>query len=454
MGAPRQDAAGALGERAFAGLMAAFAPFEARPRIAVAVSGGADSMALALLAHAWAARRGGRALALTVDHGLRPGSAAEARKVKRLLAARGIDHRILVWRGAKPGTNLQAAARAARYRLLGECCRRLGVLHLLLAHHREDQAETLLLRLARGSGVEGLAAMAPVAERAELRLLRPLLGVPREQLKATLAKAAAGWVEDPSNRDPRHARVRLRALMPALAAEGMTAPRLAATAARLGRARQALEAEVAHLLGASATVDPAGHVLLAAAPLAAAEAEVGLRALARVLQSVGGSAHPPRLERLERLYREIAAAGLPAPRTLGGCRILRAPARHGRDLLLVCREWRRTEALALRAGERAVWDGRFRLRLGRGGAPRAGLSVGALGEAGWSFLLRAMPALGHTPLPAAVRPALPALFGLEGVIAVPHLSYGRGRDETASVSVRTLIFAPARALASGASSVA
>ncbi|HZD25370.1 MAG TPA: tRNA lysidine(34) synthetase TilS, partial [Alphaproteobacteria bacterium] len=151
---------GPLTAAEFAALMAPFAPFEATPALAVAVSGGADSLALALLADGWARRRGGVATALTVDHGLRPEAAAEARRVGRWLAARGIPHRILRWRGDKPATAVQAKARAARYALLADWCRRHGVLHLLTAHHRGDQAETVLMRLAHGSGVDGLAGMA------------------------------------------------------------------------------------------------------------------------------------------------------------------------------------------------------------------------------------------------------------------------------------------------------
>src|SRR5580700_10131771 len=148
----------------FAGLMAPFEPFEARPRLAVAVSGGADSMALALLAQRWAEARGGELTALTVDHRLREAAAGEAAQVGRWLGQRGITHRILVREDGHPRGGVQAAARDARYRLLESWCREAGVLHLLVGHHREDQAETLLLRLARGSGLDGLAGMAALAE--------------------------------------------------------------------------------------------------------------------------------------------------------------------------------------------------------------------------------------------------------------------------------------------------
>jgi tRNA(Ile)-lysidine synthase len=160
--------------------------FEPSPFIAVAVSGGPDSLALTILADRWARRHGGCAWALTVDHRLRPESAAEARQLGTWLAARGIPHAILAWQDAKPFSGVQEAARAARYRLLGEWCVARGCLHLLTAHHREDQAETYLIRRRAGSGPDGLAAMAAVRELPGLRLVRPLLGVARARLAVLL----------------------------------------------------------------------------------------------------------------------------------------------------------------------------------------------------------------------------------------------------------------------------
>ncbi|MBM3518438.1 MAG: tRNA lysidine(34) synthetase TilS, partial [Alphaproteobacteria bacterium] len=214
--------------------LAPLGPFERAPVVAVGCSGGADSLALTLLADRWARGLGGRLVALTVDHGLRPESAAEARQVGAWLTAHGIAHRTLRWRGEKPRSNHQARARAARLALLADWCRRHGVLHVLLAHQREDQAETLLLRLGRGSGVSGLAAMAPVREAAGVRFLRPLLAVPRVRLEATLTALRQPWLSDPSNDMTAYARTTARALLPRLEALGASPRRLAATATRLG----------------------------------------------------------------------------------------------------------------------------------------------------------------------------------------------------------------------------
>lgn len=400
-----------LTQRQFAHAIERLGPFETRPHVAAAVSGGADSLSLALFAAAWARKRGGRLTALTVDHGLRPEASAEARRVGRWLRARGIDHRIIAWRGPKPKSNIQAAARAARYALLSDWCERHGVLHLLLAHHADDQAETYLLRLARGSGVDGLAAMAPVHELPSVRVLRPLLGVLRERLEAALRRIGQGWVDDPTNRDRDHARVRMRQLLPSLSEEGLTGARLARTARRLAHARRALETSAADLLAEAAQLHPAGFCLLDRAKLVAAPPEIGLRALARVLRTVGGTAYPPRLENLERLFSELSLPDAPG-RTLGGCRVL-----PWRGSLLVCRETGTVGGKVPFVGGRAAWDGRFVIKARFAG----NIFVGPMGSGALDRALKDRLSM----FPAAVRPSLPALWDRKGLLAVPHAGYVR-----------------------------
>jgi tRNA(Ile)-lysidine synthase len=185
--------------------------------------------------------RGPRLIAVTVDHGLRSEAAAEARNVKRLARSLDVPHRTVRWTGAKPKTGLPAAARAARYRLLAQAARTGGATHILTAHTRDDQAETLLMRMLRGSGISGLAAMARESERDGVRLARPFLNLSKSQLIATLKKAGISFADDPTNRDPSFTRPRLRAVMPVLAAEGGDARNLARLALRLARANAAVE---------------------------------------------------------------------------------------------------------------------------------------------------------------------------------------------------------------------
>jgi tRNA(Ile)-lysidine synthase len=440
MPAGADAAAGSVGRAEFAALMTALGPFEAHPHIAVACSGGADSMALALLLHDWTRSVAGRLTALTVDHRLRPESGAEARQVADWLGRRGITHETLARPDAPSSGNLQAAARRMRYALLSSWCRGRGVLHLALAHHREDQAETLLLRLARGSGVDGLAAMAAVSESADVRLLRPLLTVERSRLAATLEAAGQPHVEDPSNENAAFRRVRLRHSAAVLAREGLTAGRLAATAARLGRARAALDDAAARLLAEAAALYPEGYALLDTAALRTAPAEIALRALARVVTAVSGSSYPPRFERTQNLYRALCASadGLAGGRTLGGCRILSY-----RGRAMVCRESGAADMAAGAAG-RFLWDGRFRVVVDGD----SGFELRRLGRKGWLDAVADRPSLRQTPVPAPVRPSLPSFWHLDVLVAVPHLNYVRQWNGKELSRVREVTFAPSRPLTS------
>jgi len=437
--ARRKARARALDASGFSRLVAPFAPFEPHPTVAVAVSGGADSMALALLAAEWAAARKGRAVALTVDHGLRPESAREARTVGRWLKARGMSHRVLTWAGPKPAAGIQAAARAARYGLLRDWCARHGVLHLFVAHTAEDQAETFLLRLERGSGPDGLSGMPAVAEGPRLRLLRPLLTVSKARLVATLKARGQPWIEDPSNENPGFARVRARGLLSALRAAGLQPRRIVATTRALARARAAGEGAVAACLAIAASPRPAGYVELDLCALRRLPPDIAGRVLARCLMAVSGAGYPPRRERLERLLAELRRAGAAAARTLAGCRIV-----PHRRRLVICREAGRAESRKVpSAGGPLLWDGRFLIALGpvRG---KAALRLAPLGEKGWAEIAKAVPESRRSAVPAAVRPSLPALFDSRGVLAVPHLGFTR--TKAAGAAFGALAWQPANPL--------
>ncbi|MBV8939979.1 MAG: tRNA lysidine(34) synthetase TilS [Alphaproteobacteria bacterium] len=298
-------------------------PLHPSATMAVAVSGGADSMALALLAHAWAAAKGITLTALTVDHRLRPESAAEAAQVQAWLAARGIPHHILAWNdGASRTGNLSQAARNARYALMSGWCRANGVGDLLVAHHRDDQAETVLLRLKRGSHIHGLSGMRPVTVLSGIRLLRPLLDCPKARLAETLKALGQSWLEDPSNADQRYDRNRLRAMLAALPCHDTVISRLAHSAARLRALREALEEECDRFAAQHATMLSSGGVSIPAAAFAALNSEAGLHLLSGLLQQTGGHSHPPRFNELHRLYTALCAQP-PIHRTLHRCRIVR-----------------------------------------------------------------------------------------------------------------------------------
>lgn len=291
--------------------------FEKNPALAVAVSGGADSMALLLLADEWARANGGRAIALTVDHGLRKESAAEARQVGKWCKARGIEHHILRWKTKKPRSAIQAKAREARYALLTGWCRKNKILHLLTAHHLNDQAETLLLRLSRGSFIEGLAAIPAVSTRGGVRLLRPLLGVPKASLASLLAAKRQPWIEDPSNLNRRYAR---NAIRPHISES--CAKQAGDLARRLGAIRRELEHALAKVMVRAVNIYP-DHAVLKMDAFEKLPQDQAIRLLSAMLSTLAGLPMPPRTEQVALLRKDLLS-GIKR-RALAGCHFHHRP---------------------------------------------------------------------------------------------------------------------------------
>ena len=292
--------------------------------LAVAVSGGADSMALCLLTHDWATANGVRLTALTVDHGLRLDSAHEAAQVGAWLGGWGINHHILTWKhDAKVTSRVQERARDARYALMRNWCLDHGVDRLLLAHHLEDQAETVLMRLKKGSGLLGLAGMAQVRDLGGVELARPLLDVAKMRLRATLSDFDQGWVEDPSNENTQFERVRTRQLLAHLERDGVSAGRFARAATSIARVRDVLDTAADELISKAEQVE-AGLCIDAKTFLTAPET-IKKIALSKLLMQVGSCAYPPAQLKLERVLAWMAVGrGLEdRARTLGGCVVRR-----------------------------------------------------------------------------------------------------------------------------------
>jgi tRNA(Ile)-lysidine synthase len=335
------------------------APLERFSSLALAVSGGGDSLALLHLTAGWARARHSagfpapRLLVLTVDHGLRPEAAEEVRFVVKQAEALQIPAKILTWQAPEGLTNLQAEARMARYRLMADAMDLSGVEALVLAHHLDDQIETFFDRLTRGSGVYGLAAMAADQSGGPfgLRLLRPFLTVPGSRLKASLVARGLSWMDDPSNSNPVYKRVRLRQLQAGLLLEGFDPSRISSTIRRMARAAQAIDAAVDVLLKDASAGDVPDFARLDLARLTPLPEEVRLRLLARLAQHVGGSLQPPRLDRLEALDGRLLA-GAVFDVSAGGC--MRLWPEPGRSL---------PAAVELLPGQCVHWDGRYRVCL-------------------------------------------------------------------------------------------
>ncbi|HEX5279768.1 MAG TPA: tRNA lysidine(34) synthetase TilS [Micropepsaceae bacterium] len=303
--------------------------FRPKSSWAIAVSGGGDSVALMHLAAGWAnASHLLPPVVLTVDHGLRPESGRDAARVKAWAEACGLKAVVLRWAGAKPHTAVEEQARIARHKLMGDWCSQQNTDWLLLGHTKDDQAENFLLRLGRGSGVDGLSAMQaaiPLPARAApaVMLMRPLLGFSRAELRCWLSGRGVIWLEDPMNDDDHFARTRVRKLLPLLADAGIPSDRIAAAAGHLGRARHALELKTREFLEQHANFD-GGMALMDGAALRDAPREIGLRALSEALRSIGKISYRPRFERLERLFEAVVSNDFKAG-TLAGCRLVRAP---------------------------------------------------------------------------------------------------------------------------------
>ena len=361
----------------------------------LAVSGGADSLSLMVLCDEWMKRN---KIPLTlhvasVDHGLRPEAAEECSYVKSLAEERGLTHVTLVWGGEKSHSNLQGEARVARYRLMADYAQSIGCRHIAIAHHQDDQAETLLMRLIRGSGVTGLAAMRPMQPFGAVSLVRPLMAFPKARLKASLVARSLRWVEDPSNQSRDYTRVRVRSLLPIFSSEGCEPSRLAATARRLQRADAALTAIASDFFKAQVTNGPGRSVSVRLEPLVAETEEIRLRVLRLMLVRVAGPGYPPREERLMALdaaLRESKESEAPLKRTIGGCCF------EGRKgTLWVYRETGRERADVILDGEGNVnWQALYSVRIVRAGdtsgevLEKAIFTVRPLGEDGRVLLAK------------------------------------------------------------------
>ena len=431
----------AVSESEFAAVMSWLGPFERNPLLAVAVSGGADSICLALLSQRWARTRGGSVVALTVDHGLRPESAAEAVQVARWMRDSGIAHRTLSWLGTKPTTAIQSTARNARYQLMEDWCRLAGVWHLLVGHHREDQTETVVLRLERGSRRDGLAAMPALSERPSVRLLRPLIEIPSGRLRQTLVEAGQDWIEDPSNRNRIFARVRVRDALDADPHSSDKRDRLAGVAVKAAGLRTRDERTATELLARVATIHPAGFVLIEKREFFSAPALIRQRVLARIAHCVSGRQYAPRRAAIERLADAIHAPDF-GGRTLGGCHFTAIA-----DKILICREERNLEPpVSLCQKSELKWDGRFRVEAASANFVND-LMLGALGRDGWRVIVAEQPELRGCGIPAPARWSLPALRDPIGIFAVPHLGYNRDEANSWDFGIRRLCWEPRSALA-------
>ena len=378
--------------------------------LGVAVSGGGDSMALLHMTVAWSRARASRLIAATVNHGLRAEAADEARMVAQACAGLGVPHRTLMWNGWTGTGNLQDAARKARQSLLREWAGAERLDAVLLGHTADDQAETVLMRLARGSGVDGLSGMDAV-DRTGL-FLRPLLDLSRQDLRDWLQDRGIGWAEDPSNDDLRFDRVKARRMLGTLAPLGLTPARLIETADHMARARATLWQAAAGFAVLHVRAE-AGDLLVDDAALDLSVGDVPGRVLAAAIQWIGNSPYRPRHEALT---ETAAALRRREARTLGG--VWLQPESGGARL---SREPVAAQQPVPLTGHEVIWDGRWRVSFGQVTLD-GDWTVGALGEAG----LIACPNWREAGLPRTSLLASPAVWQGDRLRAAPIAGWPNG----------------------------
>lgn len=375
------------------------------PALGLAVSGGGDSIALLRLAVDWA---GGKVplAAVTVDHGLRPEAAEEARFVAQVCAGLAVPHEVLCWRGWDGRGNLQDQARRARYGLIADWAQARGLTDVALAHTQDDQAETFVMRLARASGVDGLAAMAD-RQVHWVRFHRPLIGCTRDALRTVLADLGQGWVEDPSNSDPNYDRIRVRQAMPGLAELGMSVEALSHVAQNMAQAREALN-WACHRFALDHLTMQGPDVRIDARAFADLPDELQRRLLAHVLTWLSGAGYGPRRDPLQQML-DAARAG--RRMVLHGCVLT-----HRQKGLHLHREYAAVAHTQAIPG--TLWDHRWILS----GPDQPELTVHALGQTG----LDQLPDWRALGRPAAAVMADPAVWQGDRLIAAPLSGFANG----------------------------
>jgi tRNA(Ile)-lysidine synthase len=386
--------------------------------IAVAVSGGADSMALCILLADWAKNRQQKIVALTVDHGLRKNSAEEALKVANWLATYGVEHKTLIWKGEKPLTGVQAAARKARYTLMATWCRKNNFMVLMTAHHLEDQVETFLMRTERGSGLDGLASMDSVVVLEGILLIRPLLSMSRSRLRTFLEERKQIWIEDPSNYNLAYQRTRIRQLVEKLEIRGLYPARTLKLIDHLTVLRQQFSGVVSVFLERAVRIMPETYGVVHFEALKHLPYPILERVLVQIIAKLSGRIYPPRRQRLKFSIENIKSIKT-IDFTLGGCRFIVKGSK-----MIVCRDQRSVSIKQVIAGNNFIWDGLFRVVIS--GPSGVTGKIGPLGKKGWVEIVEKCPELKSIPIPHPVRLTLPTLFDNDEVVEVPSLKYRSG----------------------------
>lgn len=418
--------------------------FEPNPTITIATSGGADSMALLLLAKNWVRDRNGKLISLTINHNLRPEAADEAFQVEQWCKKHDIEHHTLYWQHAStPLSAIQENARNARYELMVEWCVKNNILHLLTAHHRDDQAETLFFRLARGSGLEGLACMSAQTVISGVRLLRPLLQVPKSQLTATLEVAGQKWLEDSSNQNPLYTRIYIRKQLTKAPNEIVIKQTASHITDKFGNFRNLLENKLVSQMTKAVEIYPEGYGIINHNDFSHLDKEISIKALGALIRTISGAEHPPRKENLVYLNQLICNDQLNSKRSLGGLFFEKI----SKTQTFVYREPRAIEnPIFIQSNTPTIWDKRFLVEWSSDTPSPPTIELRALGSDGLAQIKKNASHLLNNIPPARIIRTIPSIWILEELVSAPHISYMNSNYIFLNIKLYTQ-FHPAKPLA-------
>lgn len=404
--------------QSFSASLEALGPFEDKPTIAVAVSGGADSLALTLLLHQWTQQQDGKVIALTVDHGLRKEAADEAKQVNKWLTKFGVEHHILTAETQLDTKNIQENARNLRYGLMAEFCHQNNILYLATGHHADDQEETMLYRFLRGSSSWGLSGIQGRSHSFGLCLLRPLLHQPKAFWQNWLAEQKIEWIEDPSNQKPDYARNVLRKSLESLKSELPFDVAIETTHKHLNASSIQEIEDLYDALVHSVAFKPEGYASVQLPKFKTLTHSQQLRGLSLIAETISGQQNTPRFNTLEVIHDFISSNQNRL--TAHGCLLEKTD-----QELLIMREHAKLPNDVLLPSNQFTWDKRFSCEVN---APiKSTYYVGAVPEAALKQLLKL------TSLPKQVIRTLPCLKNnttndLESIVSVPHITYSNAEN--------------------------
>ena len=439
-------------EKVFFKVMDTLGPYEKNPHLAVAVSGGSDSLCLAILAQEWANNRGGKITALIVDHGLRKNSGKECKETQNILKKRKIFSHCFKWKLSKiPKKGVQEKAREFRYNIFEDWCFKKNIVHLLVAHHFEDQKETFLMRLNDNSNIYGLACMPKILFKKKIRILRPLLDLKKKEIIKYLKEKKVNWIEDPTNVSSKYSRNILRKILPKLEKKGLTDNKLKKILKRAQKERKKIENKLADWLNKYVDINSLGYALINFSSLKLLNKDDFIFIFSRILNMISGSFYVPKSKYVYNFYKKIKSNETINHSNLGGCHIF-----FFKERLYVCREiFKKDRKQKINFQfNKIVWDNRFEIEQKKNKnfllKKELGKSVfiEQLQKDGWNeILLKNEKLKKEFMIPNKIILSLPAIKNKKSdVLYVPHLNYYSNVKSKKEFSNINFLFKPDVAL--------